>query len=316
MRGRLRNTAIAGWVMLSTALLVAPGWAATAGAAQSPQDALAAAIAAVRGAQRPGYDQLATVRDGAALIQCRASADQGALLDCEAASGETTPDRINRLERRGWLPVSIDGGYTRIFGPRAPDQEVAGQIMAALAEGYAADPTRLKVATSAAPSPPCPARAGPDQTVAGACAYTPPLHEPPVLGPGATTDDIVETYAHEVRTEIARLRASRGRRAFAVFDAKAGYIQCETRPSADGLYCEAQSAESWRALAPVLTPERVALLHAAGYADPGPAPNYSKTYPPGSDDDMATAREILTLLHQVYGYDGLDPIAITTEAGH
>jgi hypothetical protein len=62
------------------------------------------------------------------------------------------------------------------------------------------------------------------------------------------------------------------RRVFVVFDVGLGYVQCEPQTEPNGLYCEAQSTDSWPALAAVLTPERIARLHAASYADPGRGP--------------------------------------------
>ena len=103
------------------------------------------------------------------------------------------------------------------------------------------------------------------------------------------------------------------RRVFAVFDAGLGYVQCMPQTQPDGFYCEAQSADSWPALAAVLTPERIARLHAIGFADPGRAPNYSKTYLASDLDDTALAKEVLTLLHDVYGYYGASKLKVKTE---
>ena len=90
-------------------------------------------------------------------------------------------------------------------------------------------------------------------------------------------------------------------------------MQCAPETSSGAIYCEAQSADSWPALTSVLTPERVARLHAAGFADPGRAPNYWKNYPLDQFDDSAIARELLTLLHDVYGYEGSPALRIKTE---
>jgi hypothetical protein len=87
----------------------------------------------------------------------------------------------------------------------------------------------------------------------------------------------------------------------------------EPNTSPPTIYCEAQSADSWEALASVLTPERVAVLHAAGYADPGRGPNYWKNYPIDTADDAALAREVLTILHDVYDYNGLPKLKVKTE---
>jgi hypothetical protein len=85
----------------------------------------------------------------------------------------------------------------------------------------------------------------------------------------------------------------------------------ETPPSA--IYCEAQSEESWPALATILTPERVSRLRSVGYADPGRAPNYWKSYPVDKFTDAAIAGELLTILHEVYGYNGATKLKILTE---
>ena len=79
------------------------------------------------------------------------------------------------------------------------------------------------------------------------------------------------------------------------------------------MYCEAQSAESWPALTTILTDERVARLRAAGYADPGRAPNYWKSYPLDKFNDAAIAGKVLTILHEVYGYSGATKLKIVTE---
>jgi len=116
-----------------------------------------------------------------------------------------------------------------------------------------------------------------------------------------------------VTTELQRLRLNGPRRVYAVFDTGLGYIQCEPRGKPDGIYCEAQSADTWAPLATVLTPERTAHLHAAGYADPGRAPNYAKTYPADKLDEATMASELLSLLHDVYGYYGASKLQIKTE---
>lgn len=44
------------------------------------------------------------------------------------------------------------------------------------------------------------------------------------------------------------------------------------------------------------------------------APNYAKTYP--TETDAATiADELLTILYDVYGYDGLPKLKVSTEKG-
>jgi hypothetical protein len=87
----------------------------------------------------------------------------------------------------------------------------------------------------------------------------------------------------------------------------------QTSPQA--IYCEAHSGESWAVLTRILTPERVARLRAAGFAEPGRSPNYWKTYPSDKFSDMAIAEELLTILHDIYGYDGSPKLEFATEKG-
>jgi hypothetical protein len=119
-----------------------------------------------------------------------------------------------------------------------------------------------------------------------------------------------------VTAEIQRLRVNARRRVFAVFEAGIGYVQCEPDISPPTIYCEAQSADSWQALASVLTPDRVNRLHDLGFADPGRAPNYWKNYPTEQIDDASIARELLTVLHDVYGYNGQPTLNVKTEEAH
>ena len=97
-----------------------------------------------------------------------------------------------------------------------------------------------------------------------------------------------------------------------MLDTGGGYIQCGPQPPR-AVYCEAQSAERWPVLSRILTAERVARLRAAGYAHPGHAPNDSKSYPIDGMSDTAIADELLTLLHEVYGYDGMPELVFRTE---
>jgi hypothetical protein len=63
----------------------------------------------------------------------------------------------------------------------------------------------------------------------------------------------------------------------------------------------------------VLTPERIAHLLDAGFADPGRAPNYSKTYQADTITDAALASDVLALLHDVYAYYGASKLEVKTE---
>jgi len=133
-------------------------------------------------------------------------------------------------------------------------------------------------------------------------------------GTAAVSEATSNPYGARVTAELQRLRRHIDADVFVIFDAGAGYVQCAPEASPAAIYCEAQSAQSDPALATLLTPDRLARLHQAGYADPGPAPNYSKTYAL-TEPDAAIARELLAILHDVYGYDGAGRIKVTTEAG-
>jgi hypothetical protein len=97
-----------------------------------------------------------------------------------------------------------------------------------------------------------------------------------------------------------------------VLDTGGGYIQCGAQ-APRAIYCEAQSAQSWPVLSRILTTERVAHLYAAGYAEPGRGPNYSKSYSIDRSSDASIAEELLTLLHDAYGYDGKPGLVFKTE---
>jgi hypothetical protein len=60
----------------------------------------------------------------------------------------------------------------------------------------------------------------------------------------------------------------------------------------------------------------IVLISTAGSADPGRAPNYSKTYLIDRVDDQTIAHEVLAILHDVYGYTGLPNLKIITEETH
>ena len=138
-----------------------------------------------------------------------------------------------------------------------------------------------------------------------------PDHGPSL--PAGSTAELIDLYGARVTGEIQRLRVNLDRHVFVAFETQIGYVQCAPQTSPAAIYCEAQSADSWPALASVLSPDRVARLHAAGFADPGRAPNYWKIYPADQVDDAAIAREVLTILHDVYGYTGLPKLGVKTE---
>lgn len=148
------------------------------------------------------------------------------------------------------------------------------------------------------------------RTAIHACAYTPA----PVVAFGSAAE-LINVYGARVTGEIQRLRVNLDRRIFVVFETDIGFVQCAPETSPASIYCEAQSADSWPALASVLTPERLQRLHAAGFADPGRAPNYWKLYPLEKFDDAGIAHELLTLLYDVYGYNGASKLVVKSEKG-
>jgi hypothetical protein len=319
-----------GWL----AVMTATSWMTCPALAQPSTVKVEEAIAWVRAEDRPGRIGLATIWDGNKFVQCRGI--KGGDLRCEAAgalmqpslSRVLTPERIGRLAAMGWKLDPSFGNYVRIFKPDAPNEDVAGQLLAALQQGYDANPQDLDFQRQSYADVLCPPRNVISQSHAGAinprprsrsavsqaCAYRPnrskELVAEPRLGPGSTAADLIALYGPTVTAEIARLRANKHHRVFAAFETGLGYVQCQPFTDPDSFYCEAQSTDSWPALAAVLTPERIARLHAAGYADPGRAPNYSKIYRADAIDDAALAREILTLLHDVYGYYGASELKI------
>ena len=324
-------------VALATLLLmVAAGWAAT----PSGADRVAAAIGTIRTLDPPGRDNLATVWDGNKYIQCRRMRDR--TLRCEAGGSlmqvslahVLTPERIERLVAMGWRLDTSFGNYVQSFAPDIDNGTVADKILAALAQGYDADPQALKVKTTTIASEPCPPRNGPSQNLAGVINDAPSMAADAVHGcfyreseaapgeaavpirqpePENSAAYVIAIHGPAVTAEIRRLRVNLHRDIFAVFDAGIGYVQCRPVTEPDGVYCEAQSAYSWATLAGVLTPERIARLHRAGFADPGRAQNYARTYLASQVTDADLAAALLTLLHDVYGYSGASALKLHTE---
>lgn len=307
--------------------------------ADPPPQATAARVEAalqnIMTLDRPGQDGFAAIWDGNKYVQCGRSRDRG--LRCEAAGTlmqpslerVLTPEHVNRLAALGWRLDPSFSNYVQTFPPDTIASVVANKILQVLDEAYGANLAELQAESNWVLSEPCPPRNGPTQNLAGmindapsmartaihACAYKPR----PDLGPGrpaSTTAELINFYGARVTGEIGRLRVNFDRRVFAVFEAGIGYVQCEPDSPPSAIYCEAQSAENWEALASVLTPERVARLHAAGFADPGRAPNYWKRYPLDQFDNAAIAHELLGVLHDVYGYNGLPTLKVKTEEVH
>ena len=126
---------------------------------------------------------------------------------------------------------------------------------------------------------------------------------------------MIDIYGPRVTGEIQRIRVNIDRWVYVVLETGAGYVQCGSESTPPAIYCEVQSADSWPVLERILTPERIARLHAAGFADPGRAPNYSKTYAVEAYSDAAIAEELLTILYDAYNYAGVPRLTFATEKG-
>jgi hypothetical protein len=328
MKVRAAAAAILAAIVLVSATPPAPGEEI---APPEVEALVVGALANLLSLERPGQDGYATLFDGNKYVQCGRTADRG--LRCEAAGSllqsslerVLTPERVARLTALGWRLDASFGNYVQTFPPGMATDQVADAILQALGEAYGADLPELQAMTAWLPSELCPPRNGPSQNLAGminnaravakyaihACAYIVKPDEPAL--PANSVDALSTLYGARMTGEIQRLRVNLDRNVFVTFDAEIGYVQCAPEQKPPAIYCEAQSADSWPALAAVLTPERVARLHAAGFADPGSAPNYSKKYPLAQYDDAAIARELLAVLFDVYGYTGRPKLNVTTE---
>ena len=276
---------------------------------------------------RPGHVGYATVWDGDKYVQCRHRPDHSTR--CEAAGTALQPSlksvltaaRRTRLAALGWTLDPSFGNYTRTFPPGTSTTVIAEAILETLAEAYAA--TEVEIETSWVADLPCPPRNGPSQNLAGlindaasmratalrTCSYRPGREVATTaisvrIAETKSVEQLASIYGPAMTVEIERIRTNTAHDVYVVFSAGIGYIQCRSNSDTPTIYCEAQSAESWPALASVLTPTRLAALHKAGYSGPGRAPNYWKNYPLDKYNDAALAGEILTLLHDVYGYGG------------
>ena len=325
------QTLVVGCATIAVALL----FRTEAGLATQPQKSqsrVAAVLENITNLNRPGQDGYATVWDGNKYVQCKRLSDRN--LRCEAAGSlmqsslghVLTPERVARLTALGWRLDPSFGNYVQTFPADAASSLVADKILQTLGEAYEADVADIEVQSTWIPSEPCPPRNGPSQNLAGivnnapsmaatavyACAYKPKADLGPNL-PASSAADLIGFYGARVTAEIQRLRVNAQRRVFVAFQAGIGYVQCRPDTSPPEIYCEAQSADSWEALASVLTPERIARLHSIGFTDPGRGPNYWKTYPADQFDDGSIARELLTVLHDAYGYNGQPMLKVVTE---
>ena len=308
--------------MVFGALVSSPGLGEV-GSSEGSRLRVEVALENVATLSRPDEDGFATIWDGNKYVQCRRMPDQA--WRCEAAGTLMqpslehilVPERIARLATLGWHLNTSFGNYVQAFPVGMPVSQVADRILLALREGYDAGLDNLEVQSDWLTSEPCPPRNGPSQNLAGmvnnapamaetavhACAYLPAPDEElsPLVG---TAADLMSIYGKRASGEIQRLRVNIDRRVFVVLDTAGGYVQCGPESSPPAIYCEAQSADSWEVLARILTPDRVTRLHAAGFTDPGHAPNYWRTYPVDEFSDTAIANELLTILYEVYGYNG------------
>jgi len=312
------------------AVMLAAAAPARAGAAQTlpaPIARIDAALENIGSLTRPGRVGYATVFDGNKYVQCRRLADTS--MRCEAAGATMQPslgavltgERVQKLAALGWTLDKHFGNYVHTFPAATPTASIAALIARTLAEAYGSDPADLERQTTWVEDVPCPPRNGPTQNLAGlvnddpdmvrirACAYTPDAAAPEKAASAAA---LVARLGATVTAEIERLRLNAQQHVFVIFDAGIGYVQCAPEMSG-AIYCEAQSPQSWPALDTVITPQRLARLHELGYADPGRAPNYWKTYHADKYTAAQIGAEILTVLYDVYGYAGATPLDIKTE---
>jgi hypothetical protein len=303
---------------------------------QGSEERVEAALTNIVTLLRSNQDGLAAFWDGNKYVQCRRMADSA--LRCEAAgtlmqpslARVLTPERVARLAALGWQLDPSFGNYVQTFPAGIGMRQIADRVLNVLREAYDADLTQLEVRTDWIKSEPCPPRNGPTQNLAGmindglamaatavyGCSYKPA----PETGPAPlirAKAEVLDLYRARVIGEIQRLRVNIDRPdfVFVVVDTGAGYVQCGPERSAQAIYCEAQSVESWPVLARILTPDRVAALHAAGFADPGRSPNYSRNYPAGEFTDGAIAEALLSILCDVYGYNGVPALVFQSEKG-
>jgi hypothetical protein len=306
-------------VMIAVIELTSPGMA------QTPSSRIDEALQNITTLVRAGRVGYATFWDGNKYIQCRRLPERE--LRCEAAGTSMqlslrsvlTGDRLTRLATLGWAVDPSFGNYVQTFPADRPTAPIAAHILRTLTEAYGAEIQTTWIADT-----PCPPRNGPSQNLAGlvtdgpsmrktglrACSYKPDSETSQLANSSA---ELIALYGATATAEIQRLRINVGRQVYVSFNAGIGYVQCMPETPATAIACEAQSAESWPALATILTPERVSRLRSRGYADPGRSPNYWKSYPLDKFTDAAIATELLTILHEVYGYNGANKLKILTE---
>jgi hypothetical protein len=319
--------------MATTAAASAAEPPATTGWPQPVVAKVEAALSNMLTLERPNAIGLATVFDGNKYVQCRRADDRK--IRCEAAGAllqpslahALTPARLEELQKSfGWELDKSFGNYVQVFPADVSAHRLSQEIEFALGNVYEVDPAGLEARTDWVKHEACSPRNGYAMNLAGAiydgiamarlairaCAYESPDKEAFHFVKG-DTDELFVAYGARVTGEVQRLRVNLDRRVWFILDTEIGFVQCATETSPASLYCEAQSAEAWPALDSVLTPERIARLHTAGFSDPGRAPNYWRNYPVEPFDASAIARELLTVLHEVYGYRGKPALKIKTE---
>jgi hypothetical protein len=323
-------------VAMAVALL---SLATGAASPRNPMSKLENGLRAVVRTHGRARERVVTAWNGNKYVQCRRQ--DGGVLRCEAAGTRLQPslahvltsERIDQLTTRGWRLDPNFGAYVQTFPAGAPIGQVMSQVVQALQFGYDADISALEVKTALVPRETCPRRNGYTQNLAGMinyaptmvaysitdCAYTPPPEPTSSLlaakTAAAPAQHVIDLYGERLADDIRWMRlAGRSRRARRlVLDTGEGYVQCESNGAPRELYCEAVSADSSPDLAGRLTPDRIARLHQLGFADPGYAPNYSRTYPADNSDEHLVSAELLTLLHDVYAYDGSSALQMKTD---
>ena len=236
-----------------------------------------------------------------------------------------TPERLGRLDALGWRLDAHFGNYARTMPATLAVKDMTALVIRTLVEGYGADAAQLEANSAWIVRQQCPPRSGPKQPLAGSIndsASMAPyaLHSCAMVvsgnRPAQSVADLVDRYGARVTGEIQRLIVNRDDHFIhLVLNTKAGYVQCAPNAPPPSINCEAASADSIPTLAAVLNADRVARLHALGYADPDRVSNYAKAFPIAKAEASPIALELLTILYDVYGYRGTPKLGIWTERG-
>jgi hypothetical protein len=271
-----------------------------------------AALDNIEAVSRPGKTGYATVWDGNLFVQCSIAKTTTV---CEAAGTRMQPSLshaidVQRLLELGWVSEDTFGNYRRVFGAAHATGGIADELVQLLVEGYGANPSTTEVETRWVADVACPPRNGATQNLAGMINDGPAAV--PICDYPAPETVSARSLGPTIESEIQRLRLNAQEPIFVVFDAGIGYVQCAPEPGMGAIYCEAQSAESWPALAAILTPGAIKVLSKAGYENPGRSPNYWRHYPLDLTD-AEIAWEVAEILRSVYRFDGAWPLEVHTE---